>query len=71
MLIIATTDEVELASKSRPKPNLNLSPAIPSDEDVEMADGEATSAAKKAKRKADPKFGHEFKAKVCFIRATG
>ena len=41
------------------------------DEDVEMADGEATSAAKKAKRKADPKFGHEFKAKVCFIRATG
>ena len=41
------------------------------DEDVEMADGEATSAAKKAKRKADPKFGHEFKAKVCFIRTTG
>ena len=41
------------------------------DEDVEMADGEATSAAKKAKRRADPKFGHEFKAKVCFIRTTG
>ncbi|KAK7692600.1 hypothetical protein QCA50_004232 [Cerrena zonata] len=32
------------------------------DEDVEMVDAEATSG-KKAKRKTDAKFGHEFKAK--------
>ena len=37
------------------------------DEDVEMADGEATSAAKKAKLRADPKFRDEFKAEVCCI----
>lgn len=37
------------------------------DDDVEMADAEATSG-KKAKRKADPKFGHEFKAKVRLFR---
>ena len=33
------------------------------DGDVEMADGEVQKAAK-AKRKAEPKLGHEFKAKV-------
>ncbi|KAJ6499124.1 armadillo-type protein [Mycena sanguinolenta] len=33
------------------------------DGDVEMGDGEAGSKNKKAKRKDDPKFGHEFKAK--------
>ena len=37
------------------------------DEDVEPADGEATSAAKKAKLRADPKFRDEFKAEVCCI----
>ena len=41
------------------------------DEDVEMAGGEATSAAKKAERKADPKYGDEFKAEVCCIRTMG
>ena len=40
MLTIATIDEVELASKNRPKPDPKLSPAIPSDEDVEMAASE-------------------------------
>ncbi len=34
------------------------------DGDVEMADGEAQKAGKKTKRKVEPKFGHEFKAKV-------
>lgn len=34
------------------------------DGDVEMADGEGQKAGKKTKRKAEPKFGHEFKAKV-------
>ncbi|KAI8992894.1 NUC173-domain-containing protein [Trametes punicea] len=34
------------------------------DEDVEMADGEAVQKpSKKSKKKAEPKFGHEFKAK--------
>ncbi|CDO72515.1 hypothetical protein BN946_scf184980.g56 [Trametes cinnabarina] len=34
------------------------------DEDVEMADGEAgQKPGKKSKKKAEPKFGHEFKAK--------
>ena len=41
------------------------------DEDVEMADGEAASAAKKAERRTDPKFGDEFKAEVCCIRTMG
>lgn len=34
------------------------------DADVEMADGEGRKAGRKTKRKTDPKFGHEFKAKV-------
>nr|VWP02479.1 G protein alpha subunit [Ganoderma boninense] len=34
------------------------------DGDVEMADGEGQKASKKTKRRAEPKFGHEFKAKV-------
>ncbi|PIL36261.1 hypothetical protein GSI_01923 [Ganoderma sinense ZZ0214-1] len=33
------------------------------DGDVEMADGEGQKADKKTKRRAEPKFGHEFKAK--------
>lgn len=33
-------------------------------EDVEMADVERTVPEKKTKKKTDPKFGHEFKAKV-------
>ena len=36
-----------------------------------MADGEAASAAKKAERRTDPKFGDEFKAEVCCIRTMG
>jgi ribosomal RNA-processing protein 12 len=36
------------------------------DGDVEMGDREAgTGKSKKAKQRAEPKFGHEFKAKVC------
>lgn len=36
------------------------------DGDVEMGDGEGGAGrSKKAKRRAEPKFGHEFKAKVC------
>ena len=34
------------------------------DGDVEMAEGEGQKAGKKTKRKAEPRFGHEFKAKV-------
>ena len=36
------------------------------DEDVEMGDAEAPSGKKAEKKKAEPKFGHEFKAKVSF-----
>lgn len=36
--------------------------------DVEMADVEpAATKAKKAKKKDEPKFGHEFKSKVCSV----
>lgn len=39
------------------------------DGDVEMGDGEAgPGRSKKAKRPAEPKFGHEFKAKVCDLQ---
>lgn len=39
------------------------------DMDVDMADADAQKANKKSKRKAEPKFGQEFKAKVCVLRS--
>ena len=39
-------------------------------EDVEMEDGENQTKHKAQKLKADKKFGHEFKAKVCPIPGT-